>query len=446
MREINDILNLASDFIYKSEEGSEVIFNGILLKNDSGNVVFKGKTASKQKLPTKERGLVLCGEVNATDITLLNAHFASWGSHGYGYSHITVEIHPAEIIIGRSVPKGENDSRVRKVSANIQDLNAMFSTSPLSQNIEFSCDNSTIIEYAHPEQIDAVDIDGTLSLYQTFGMAYKQDAITLPINAKIDFIFNSPATIREAVTKLASARNLFAFFANYYIPLENITFSDCESNYEEMPDCYIHFNHIDKIERPPKPFAIMTAHFADRFQSVWEKWFEFYSSKYIPTLFYEIICNRSTRINGFLNLVQSLEIYSSHYRNAEAQTLAKANGSTGNTRVPLKFRLEDIFLHLKDYFALEDAQLKLLSEAIADARNFLTHYDNPKLKQPSVQEISSAGRILRFMLLALVYETVGLDGDSISEVVKYADHGIIPRDVRVVLHTEPDAVYDSYFG
>lgn len=91
----------------------------------------------------------------------------------------------------------------------------------------------------------------------------------------------------------------------------------------------LYLNYKENIPVVDEPFLITTSMFSGQFQNVWELWLNLYeSANPIPRLFYEIICNRSTGINSYLNLSQAIEVYSNTYRNIEANAIAKSDKIT----------------------------------------------------------------------------------------------------------------------
>ena len=152
----------------------------------------------------------------------------------------------------------------------------------------------------------------------------------------------------------------------------------------------------------------MTNKFSENFSEVWTNWLKFYAdSIYIPTLFYEIICNRSTRINRFLNLTQAIELYSVHYRDELAKGIAQADGY-GKKQLPLKYRIEDVLAQINGTLEISEERRRLLARAISNDRNFFTHYNEQRYSEPSFEETSAANRVLRYVLLSIVYKVVGL--------------------------------------
>ena len=143
------------------------------------------------------------------------------------------------------------------------------------------------------------------------------------------------------------------------LPLEVLSFSDDQSPHFEFCDNAIYLNPVNEIESSEERFLIMTDDFLVNFDEVWAKWRAFYSKKYIPTLFYEFICNKNLRVNKFLNFVQAVEIFSNHYRNKEAQDIAIRNGWKVNTNrpLPLKFRIEEIITFLNEFFHLSPEEI-----------------------------------------------------------------------------------------
>lgn len=93
----------------------------------------------------------------------------------------------------------------------------------------------------------------------------------------------------SAVGRIAAVRNLFAFFANYYLPIKAFSFADEQSRKIDgitFEDCILILNHKDEIPVLQEHFLITTSEFAETFPDIWEKWLSLYEqTKYIPTLF-----------------------------------------------------------------------------------------------------------------------------------------------------------------
>ncbi len=317
-----------------------------------------------------------------------------------------------------------------------------------NENVSFTKENPTVLSFAYPEDIEAMDTDGILRLYRGFSHDWSRHGIEYRYLPYIYYAFSKPTRIRDAIAKIACARNLLSFFADYYLPLENLLFSDEQTddakNFSGYCDCQLYLNHKEDIEVSEEPFLIMTNKFSENFSEVWTNWLKFYAdSIYIPTLFYEIICNRSTRINRFLNLTQAIELYSVHYRDELAKGIAQADGY-GKKQLPLKYRIEDVLAQINGTLEISEERRRLLARAISNDRNFFTHYNEQRYSEPSFEETSAANRFLRYVLLSIVYKVVGIRDDYIRECKNRLNYSTFERDVSVILKERQDINYTSW--
>lgn len=445
MDNINDILNRIGDFHLHSGE-QEFDLTGTLIRNNN-NIVLKARTARENlEYINQNDTFQIWGAVDGTPVTLLESlitrYFASGSSLDYG----NISAEPTEIIIGRCYA---GDINVTGISSSIEALNYMFSERLFKENFDFSKENPSVLDFAYPQAIKAHDSDGEVCISRGFQQSWSRNKIEYTVLPNIEYIFSSPVEIRTAIAKIASVRNLLSFFADYYLPLENITFSDDKTPKVEgvsgIFDCTLFLNNSEDIDIPQRPFLIMTNKFARNFSTIWFNWLQFYNgNKYIPTLFYEIISNRSTRINCFLNLTQAIESYSNYYRNEEAACVARSD-RCARKEIPLKYRIKDILVYLEDCLDISPDKTTQLSQAISDARNFFTHYNEKKYKKPSVQEVLAANRVLRYVLLSIVYRTIGISSNDIKECKKYFEYSTFERDITVILKEKKDIEYSSWF-
>ena len=210
---------------------------------------------------------------------------------------------------------------VKNIIASCPALNYIFSGScPLENNENISKDNPSVLNYTFPKSITANDKYGRIQIYQTFEFQSTDNFYNYNIDSLVEYSFNKSLNIMDAVAKVAAARSLFSFFGNGYISFEDIFFKmeDDEKTYR------LWMNYKEDIPTVKEPFLIMTSDFENQFQKVWDAWLTLYeSANPIPNLFYEIICNRSTRVNGFLNLSQAIEVYSNAFRHENAQKLVE---------------------------------------------------------------------------------------------------------------------------
>lgn len=442
MHGICDILNRIGDF-YLCLGKKELPLIGALVKKDN-NVILEARTIKENLKCISEdnsQTFQIWGTIDGIEVTLLDSLVVERDIFGNTVNYGNISVEPAEIVIGRSY---SGEIYIKKISASIEAMNYMFSERLFNENICFSKENPSILEFAYPKEMEAYDPNGRFCLYRVFRHSWSWEKIEYKFLPKMEYTFSKQIKIREAISMLASARNLFSFFADYYLPLENISFADAHveqiNDSEVLCDCYLYMNHVDDAQTLQRPFLIMTNKFSENFSVIWNNWLRFYNdSRYIPALFFEIISDRSTRINRFLNLTQAIELYSNYYRQTEASNIAKAD-NCNKSEIPLKYRIEDILLYLDDCLDLKIELRKQLAIVIARDRNFFTHYNKQRYAEPTIQEVWAANRVLRYVLLSIVYKTIGIESADIK-ACKYFDYSSLDQDIDVILRDKKDVKY-----
>ena len=107
------------------------------------------------------------------------------------------------------------------------------------------------MQFTFPDKIEVDDQYGHLEIYQTVSQGWTRDEIKHSIVPIIKYRFHDPMGIMDAVGRIAAARNLFSFFANGYLPLENIEFADDQSQkFEELAVCDITLCFISSLVHP----------------------------------------------------------------------------------------------------------------------------------------------------------------------------------------------------
>lgn len=414
MRELKDLLNQIGDFHFQNGK-DRIDFIGTLVKENNRVIIRTRIEKGNLNHVKRQIPFQIWGEISGTNVTLLDNYIIAT-SYNINSNCVEISAEPSEIVIGRSYV---SDIFVTNISASIEAMSHMFSDRVFNENVSFTKENPTVLSFAYPEDIEAMDTDGILRLYRGFSHDWSRHGIEYRYLPYIYYAFSKPTRIRDAIAKIACARNLLSFFADYYLPLENLLFSDEQTddakNFSGYCDCQLYLNHKEDIEVSEEPFLIMTNKFSENFSEVWTNWLKFYAdSIYIPTLFYEIICNRSTRINRFLNLTQAIELYSVHYRDELAKGIAQADGY-GKKQLPLKYRIEDVLAQINGTLEISEERRRLLARAISNDRNFFTHYNEQRYSEPSFEETSAANRVLRYVLLSIVYKVVGIRDDYIRE-------------------------------
>lgn len=445
MDNIEDALNRLGDFYLETEKKTILLTGNLQRQNEA--IILEARISQEDvKLIQKIEVCQIWGTIGSIKVTLLNCFIHIHFLFGHGEDFNTLSAEPTEIVVGRCY---KSEAKIVRISASINALNHMFSEKLFEEIVDFSQEKPALLNFAYPSPISAKGKDGELTISRGFQHIWSRDKVEYKILPYIEYNFFSPTTIREAISKIASARNLFSFFADYYLPLENLTFADEETakieNFPDICDCKLYMNGKEDIDIPQKPFLVSTKDFGSDFLQIWNKWLRFYDeNKYIPTLFYEIISNRSTRINCFLNLSQAIEIYSTYFREKDAYNIAQADGCKRKS-IPLKYRFEDIIQYLSPYLSIDKSNIKPLAIAISNSRNFFTHYNKKRYKEPSFQEISSANRVLRYMLLAIIYKTIGLSDDCIKKCGEMSLYSFRKRDIEVILRKRNDIEYTSWF-
>ncbi len=446
MRKIDDLLNQIGDFNLLVD-GVEVRFVG-LLRRINANIIFHAQIELEhyRKIDILNDDLQIWGTVNGTPITLISVH-CSQSTSSYGAKTVSVEFNPYEIIIGRCY---REEPKANAISSSITALNYMFSTQLLELTYNFSKEKPYLLKITYPHRIEADDRYGHLEIFQTFSQEWTWDEIRHDIVPIIEYQFSNPMALKDAVGRIAAVRNLFSFFANGYLPLEHAEFADEQSQKMDalfVCDITLYLNHPEGIPVCNEPFLIMTSDFEGYFAEIWKNWLDIYEGVLpIPALFYEIICNHSTGINCFLNLAQAIEVYSNQYRETEVEELARKRENTKPEKKPkihLKHKLEVVLSSFNDCLEMENGDIPILAKHIADIRNFYTHYDSGRYTEPTYQELFSATHILRFILLAIVYKTLGLSSETIIDARKRVEFQMFYKDIETILNYANDQNNDS---
>ncbi len=426
MPSIEDLLNKISDFKCMVA-GKEIVFPGILQK-ENGDVILNAKfpLAEYRKIGN-DSDIVVLGEVAGGKATLLGCYIksASWVMEK---NDISIYAIPSEIIVGAcffSTPMA------KRISVSTSDLNYMFSgASPLKPNVCISTDNSSVLNFTFPKPITASDKYGKLQIYQTFGTQWAADFYKYNFISIIDYSFTDPLPVMKAVAQVSAVRNLFSFFGNGYISLGDITFEiDGDENVYGL-----WLNHRENIPAVHEPFLVGTSAFENQFQNVWDAWLILYeSANPIPRLFYEIICNRSTNVNGFLNLSQAIEVYSNVFRYDKAKKLTESKGKIKNkNEIPLKFIYQDILSEYSGILGLNEKKIPDYAKGLSNMRNYFTHYNSQKYVEPTYDELIAATHILRFIVLTIVYTAVGIPLECVLECKKRVIFSSLDDDVDVI--------------
>lgn len=416
-----DVLNEVGTLKYKY---SSTIFSliGVFLEREN-QIIFKGRTTVEVlRNIYEDTSIRLWGKIKNHEVTALNCFIHDsecWTDKSDNFGEVSITLCPSEIIIGRCF---ENEIHVKEISMEIPSLNYMFPNNNLLDHLPTK-DNPSILGFSFPAALVAEDKYGKLSVHRHLSMSSSIGERKHTIIPRVEYNFDNQMPMREAISRVAAARNFFSFFANHFIPLGFIEFSD---SYKE---CGLIINHDEMIDAPYEPFLISYTAIEKDFSRIWNNWLLFYEeAPHVSALFYEIICNRSTHTNRFLNLAQAIEIYSCQYREDYAKTIMKRNNSK---RMTLAFRLEDILQYVSDCLTVETNELPCLAKAISEMRNFYTHYSKNRT-EPAYTELVSGSQFLELILLILVCKKMGIENDCISDCSKRAYFSTITQDCEVL--------------
>ena len=409
MNTLEDVLNSIGDFsTYITDEA--VSFSGVLNKEENG-IVLKCKFACRwyKLIDPYTSSLQIYGDVNGIEVTLLDAVLKRGTYRGDG-EYMSVTFDPSEIVIGKCYTA---EPQISLIAISNPEFNGMLSSCPLQRNSFFSKESTALIEYAYSPAISVDDKYGHLTLNQTFGEKWTRNVISYEIITEASYNFGTPVGLSEAISRITAARNLFTFFANHYLTFGTITFIGIEEKESGNLSPYtVYLNHEEIMPALKQPFLITSSQFEEGFQTIWTKWLNMYAeAEPVVELFYEIICNRSTRINRFLNLSQAIEVYSHRYREDNVKKVAQTREGTKKSKHPpihLKHRFEDIFSIISTSSGIDGNKIPALSKALADMRNYFTHYDVGKYFEPSYQEMLAGCHVLELVLLAIVYRQIGI--------------------------------------
>ena len=401
MNSISEILNIISNFTFKTKDNKSISLIGIL-QQENGNVILNARSLIKNLTHLNEDNFIVYGTISVTKITLLGCRIYE-KNYTYNSKYFYTIIIPSEIIIGG---KFEQIPDVIKISCGIESLYSMFSESPLQENYKEDTLHRNVVLYSSfLNPIEATDKYGNIQLSQYYSFCKSSNYYEYRIIPEIVYSFNHSISLHESIARISRAKILFAFFGNRFIPFGELSFS-IKNNKGSYG---LWLNYSENITPSNEPFLIQTSHFKNEFQKIWNSWTSLYETVMpIPLLYHEIILERSVGTNSFLNLTQTLEIFSERIRNEFAWDCAHKDNYNKQGNLPLKYRLMDI-LNLNNFlFNFNDDSLSEFAKSLVDMRNYFTHYNDIKYIEPTYDELSAAIQVLKLILLFLIYTSLDL--------------------------------------
>lgn len=432
MNTLDDILAINGEFEILLPDQSVKAIGHLELKERIVLSALVYKQPFSNIIPSTE--FRVCGNIGGTEVTLLDCLISAELTPIKNADYCTFLIVPSEIIVGKCYT---GDILISEINSIVPDLNYMGLRRPDDQ---FFANKHESLANQRPSRIEACDSDGKISIFRKCSQLIYQDRVEFKYNPILSFSFNQPHKLFEAKCKVLSARNLLTFFADHYIAITCFRFTDASDLEASKKDGTAHLykhlynNYQHNIDVSDRAFLLRIYAYADNFQSIWLKWQEFYrENSSIYTLFYEIICNRSTYVNCFLNLTQALEIYSSYYRKSEVKLIAKEmNNTNGKVKITLRNRIEDILLYTSTILSIDSSQCGILAKYVSDVRNYYTHYKKKNYK-PTINAILAANNLLRYILLIIVFKHVGIPDKFIAECKQLLQYSRLKHDVAFLL-------------
>ena len=418
MNSIREILNIISNFTFKTKDNKRISLIGIL-QQENGNVILNARSVIKNLTYLNEDNFIIYGTISATKITLLGCRISEQ-NYPYNSKYFYTIIIPSEIIIGG---KFKQIPDVIKISCEIESLYSMFSESPLQENYNDDTLHRNVVLYSSfPDPIEASDKYGKIQLFQGYSFCNSSNSYEYRIIPEVIYSFNHSISLHESIARISRARILFSFFGNRFIPFGELSFFI--KNIKEPFDLWL--NYSENIAPNNEPFLIRTSHFKNEFQKIWNSWISlFETATPILLLYYEIITERSIGINSFLNLTQTLEIFSERMRNKFAWEYAYKKNYNKQGNLPLKYRLMDI-VNLNNFlFNFDEDLLCKFAKSLVDMRNYFTHYNDVKYIEPTFGELTAAIQVLKFSLLSLIYTSLDLSKNIILD----CKHRVAFRDI-----------------
>lgn len=429
MHDIREYLNIVGNFFYEAE-GVKYEFLGTLVESgdETNDVILRARIKATDIRAYDKTSLNLYGTINNQKFSLLNSHFNSYtGILEADYINAIAVLD--QIVIGAYYVE---TMCIQGVSTNISSLNYFY-----MQHIPRFCERRIDDEFlANNPPLTADTKYGKVLLQPRLSGESTFHQLTLKSVPTMAYSFYEPKSLASAIRHIAALRNLFSFFADGYITFDTLVYTGDTDTIPELScdNATVHLTHGDSIQEVNAPFLLTYNSIKNDFQTIVEKWLDFYeNSIYIPTLFFEIITNRSRGVNQFLNLAQAIEIYSTYFRNDEAKAIRNADPEANKKREPiLKHRLTDVFSFLQDILEINDVEREGLAQEISNSRNFYTHY-NKSRDEPSYRTVSRMTVLLRFVVLALVYKHIGVNDQAILSCKRKSIYSTMDESIRIIL-------------
>lgn len=443
MSKIEDYFNTIGDF--ESVLGDDVVYlKGVLYYADNRIVLASTLPAKILRAIVELSSICISGKILEKEFALINC-IAKTAKTDYQQDCVYVTFEPTDIVMGA---KDAQTLKVTSAEMEIPELQWFFSDwfwGGLT-------DDSQLIERIKHNELSATDSNHEVLITRQVSKNSTRSGLNIcaiPV-AKVSFIEN--VSINMMRRYMAKIRTLFLFLSDGYVPLDSITFEaliDDENAETVVKDVIYISNYYEDYDVVNSPFIVTSRMLANDFQTVWSNWCRLYETvPFLSVLFFEVVRNRSTWINAFLNFAQGIDLFENKYRATQIKAIQKQKDKKSNNKyVSIQYILEDALLQVKDYLNLTENTISILSDRLNKFRNFFTHFNEKDYEEPSYEEVFSANRLLRFTYLALIYQKIGLCTDAFSNLMGNSRYCCIQEDIHVLLRDGKVSVnYDAKFS
>ncbi len=347
----------------------------------------------------------IIGHVSDIPVTLYKPYVKGYETSGMKPQKALLIVSSIYIVVGYAEKK---EICVYNINMSNSDINWFFLNHPINLH---PLEGNTVIEKL--DSLSTSDSIGSINIHQSISEGMTNKSAYIDTFTVLSCSFEDGVDIESAVHRMASLRNLLAFFFDGYIPLENMRISDKKE--QKTAEDFIEYDlintHPEKQSPQDRLFYINADIIRNGFDQVWKKWFELYeSARPMTALFYGVISGTSSGLNEFLNMSQALEVYSDRYRTA---TIRKNLNKSKKDKIHLSERLKDLIDLYNAHLGIIDTEK--FANNLADIRNYYTHYNKRFKHEPEYEVVVSGSYILRSILLLVVYSEIGIPSDKVSD-------------------------------
>jgi hypothetical protein len=370
---------------------------------------------------------ILCGKINGTEVTALNAYIFSNPWHSDGTCKVLLFFDT--LIIGKSTYEPIKTKHI----------------------------------YTNIPALEWLGLNSELRILTNSSNIYIRDC-ALGIN------FTRKTGVSDALKRLFAFRQLLCLFADYgvnfnetfYIRFGEIknVFGVIQTDKNGRPlvnTSTIFLNNIEYFNHAVDvPFRICYEDVKGNFQKIYDKWLDFkFNNEPLIEVYIEILANKSTKINRFLDLARIIESFSRKNRPQEVMKVSRRYNPkckikcTNCEKCGQYYRYIEMFtaygniLPLSQYLPnifnrngnVSLYKIKKLCHEITLLRNHYTHYGEPQgkntkkdklllnklLKHPLIYGYFSD--ILHLLVLAAIYRAIGLPDEIIRKALYGGENG-----------------------